>query len=248
VFFPRHRGITHGIGLKASNWRYWWKVEVFQDRQEVEAEVRETNPRPRPDGSDIKKLREDGVPGVVDALVRAFRDDPMMSWVFPDGTRRRRQLERSFRLYLRRIWLPQDECYTTDRLTGAALWMPPGTWDLAPLEQLRLFPSTVAIAGRDLPRLIRTLTAIESSHPREPHYYLAVLGVEPGSQGRGFGAALIGPVLDTCDRERVPAYLEASTPRNRALYERNGFQTVEELRVAKDAPPLWRMWREPGAT
>jgi hypothetical protein len=53
------------------------------------------------------------------------------------------------------------------------------------------------------------------------------------------------PVLERCDRDRVPAYLEASSPRNRALYERHGFEVMEECRYADDGPPLWRMWREP---
>jgi GNAT superfamily N-acetyltransferase len=66
-------------------------------------------------------------------------------------------------------------------------------------------------------------------------------------QGRGFGAALLRPILERCDAEQVPAYLEASTPRNRALYERHGFKVVEECRYASDGPPMWRMWREPHA-
>jgi hypothetical protein len=53
------------------------------------------------------------------------------------------------------------------------------------------------------------------------------------------------PILERCDREGLPAYLEASSPRNRALYERHGFVVVEEMRLAKDSPPLWRMWRKP---
>jgi ribosomal protein S18 acetylase RimI-like enzyme len=85
---------------------------------------------------------------------------------------------------------------------------------------------------------------VDSKHPHDPHYYLPFIGVEPGWQGRGFGASLMRPVLERCDREGLPAYLEASTPRNRALYERNGFEVFEEFAV-KGSPPLWQMWREP---
>jgi hypothetical protein len=52
-------------------------------------------------------------------------------------------------------------------------------------------------------------------------------------------------MLERCDRKQLPAYLEASSPRNRALYERHGFNVVEEIRMAKSSPPMWRMWREP---
>jgi GNAT superfamily N-acetyltransferase len=73
-----------------------------------------------------------------------------------------------------------------------------------------------------------------------------VIGVEPEWCGKGFGAALMQPILERCDRERLPAHLEATTPRNRALYERLGFEVVEEITV-KDSPPAWPMWREPQA-
>ena len=203
--------------------------------------------RPAIDGSDIRKLDPDGVPSIARALARAFEDDPVMSWIFPREDERATRLEGAFALYLRRIWLPQDECYAIDRLSGAALWLPPGKWHLGLGHQLRLLPSMIAVNGRNLPRLMTALRMIEKSHPKEPHYYLAVLGVEPELQGRGFGSALMQPILGRCDRDQVPAYLESSKPRNVVLYERHGFRVVEELRLPKDGPPLWRMWREPGA-
>jgi ribosomal protein S18 acetylase RimI-like enzyme len=202
--------------------------------------------RPAIDGSDIRKIGEADVPTIAKALARAFEDDPIMSWVFPSDSERLPRLERSFALYLRRIWLPREECYGTDRLFGAALWMPPGTWHLSMLAQLRLVPSMISVVGSNLPRLMRVLNLIEKKHPKSPsHYYLAVLGIEPEFQGRGFGGALMQPVLQRCDREGTAAYLESSKQRNVVLYERHGFKVVEELRLPQDGPPLWRMWRDP---
>ena len=203
--------------------------------------------RPLPDGSDIRKVTDADVPRVAKALARAFYDDPLLGrWVVPDDSRRARQQERGFDLYIRRIWLRHNECYTTDRLIGGAMWLPPGSWHLSVPRQLWLLPPMIATLGRDLPRLMRLLNAFEAKHPHEPHYYLPVIGVEPEWCGKGFGAALMRPILERCDRERLPAYLEATTPRNRALYERQGFEVVEEMTV-KDSPPFWRMWREPRA-
>ena len=202
--------------------------------------------RPAIDGSDIRKIGGDDVPTVARALARAFEDDPVMSWVFRDDSRRLAVLERAFALFLRRIWLPEGECYTTNRLLGAALWLPPDKWHLGVLDQLRLLPAMISVTGRNLPRLFAVLNLIEKKHPKQPgHYYLAVLGVEPEHQGRGFGSALMQPVLARCDRERIPAYLESSKRRNVVLYERHGFRVVEELRLPKNGPPIWRMWREP---
>jgi GNAT superfamily N-acetyltransferase len=201
--------------------------------------------RPAIDGSDVRRLAVGDVPRIARALARAFEDDPVMSWIFPDDSERLSRLERAFDFYLRNIWLPHDACFATDRLFGAALWLPPDKWHVGVWKQLRLLPGMIAVNGRNLPRLATVLRMIEKRHPKEPHYYLAVLGVEPEAQGRGFGSALMQPILERCDRERLPAYLESSKRRNVVLYERHGFRVVEELRLPKDGPPLWRMWRDP---
>jgi GNAT superfamily N-acetyltransferase len=202
--------------------------------------------RPLPDGSDVRKVTEDEAPRVVEAVAQAFYDDPVLSWIFPDDSRRLRQLTDGFGLFMRKVWFPHDHCYTTDRLAGGSFWLPPGTWHVSIVRQLLMLPALLRIAGRDLPRLMGFLTAIEREHPHDAHYYLPVIGVAPPWQGRGFGAALLKPMLETCDRERLPAYLEASTPRNRALYERHGFRATGEIRV-KDSPPVWPMWRKPAS-
>jgi len=185
---------------------------------------------------------------VARALAEAFEHDPHFSWIIRDERRRLERLEAGFRAFMARLWLPQDQGFTHEQLIGGALWMPPGTWHVGPLAQLRLAPATVRALRGDTPRLLKALNFIERKHPRHPsHWYLPVVGVTPAWQGRGFGAALMGPVLERCDREGTAAYLEASTPRNRALYERHGFEVMEECRYAQDGPPLWPMWREPRA-
>ncbi len=202
--------------------------------------------RPQPDGSDIRKLTAVEVRPVARALAQAFYSDPHFRWIVRDDDVRMPRLERGFATFVGRVWLPHGESYTHERLLGAALWMPPGTWHMAVLDQLRLLPATIRDLRGDTPRLLKGLMFIEKKHPHEPpHWYLPMIGVMPAWQGRGYGAALLRPVLKRCDEQELPAYLEASTPRNRALYERHGFEVVEECRYSRDAPPLWRMWREP---
>jgi GNAT superfamily N-acetyltransferase len=178
-------------------------------------------------------------------LARAFYDGPVMRWVITDEQRRAELLERSFGLYLRKLWFKQDECYTTGSGVGAIVWERPGQWKAGIVDQLRLLPSMARVNGRLLPRILRGLAALEANHPAALHYYLPCVGVAPEWQGRGLGAALMRPVLDRCDAENVPAYLEATSPRNRALYERHGFEVTEEFLLGPGSPPVWRMWRTP---
>ena len=195
----------------------------------------------------VRKARGDEGATVAAALARAFYDDPAAAWVIPDDARRHALLERAFALFYERIWRAQEASYTTAQGVGAAVWELPGQWKLGIGAQLRLFPRLARTYGRHLPRLIQAITALERDHPEEPHYYLPFVGVVPEWQGRGLGAALLRPMLDRCDAEGLPAYLEASSPRNRGLYERHGFAVTEEFRLGKGSPPLWRMWRAPRA-
>jgi GNAT superfamily N-acetyltransferase len=104
-----------------------------------------------------------------------------------------------------------------------------------------------SLAGDGMARVGPLMELLERNHPYEPdHLYLAFLGVVPDHQGTGIGSALLRSVLDRADREGTPAYLEATSARNRALYERHGFVAVRELRIS-DCPPLTAMWREPQA-
>ena len=85
---------------------------------------------------------------------------------------------------------------------------------------------------------------MEKKHPREPHWYLAVLGTDPQHQGKGHGSAVLEPVLDRCDLEGVPAYLESSKEANVPFYERHGFQVTDTHDFPK-GPRIWLMWRDP---
>ena len=203
--------------------------------------------RPAIDGSDIRKLTSADIPRISLALARAFEDDPVWEYLYPEEPEPVSRYRAAFEFFLRRLWLAEDECYGIVSLQGAALWMPPGRWHVSALGQLRMLPRMIAMSGRRFPRIAGVLHLMENKHPRDPHHYLAVLGVEPALQGRGFGAALLAPVLSRCDRDGTPAYLESSKERNVAFYERHGFRVTEEVPLSNAGPRIWLMWRDPVA-
>lgn len=201
------------------------------------------------EAASVRKVTESDRPRVIAALARAFYDDPNFGWLFRDGSRRLRQLADGFALFGRRIWFRHDHGYTTDSVAGAALWLPPGEWHLSPLAQLALIPAIARhMRPGELVRFMRATNQLERRHPGERHFYLPIIGVSPEWQGRGLGTALLRPVLDRCDRDEIPAYLEASTPRSRACYERSGFVVEDEVPLPGGGPPWWAMWRKPRAT
>lgn len=195
----------------------------------------------------VRKATTEDVPGLSKVLARAFHDDPAFSWAAPNPDRRDRHGPRYFELLLRRTYLPKHEVYATEGGEAVALWGPPDKW-LEPFSaSLPFFPTMLRACGTKLPRAIKMLSLMETKHKEhvEPHFYLAYIAADPSSQGKGFGTALLNSMLDRCDAEKTPAYLEATSMKNQALYYRHGFNVVEEVNWPDGGPPFWRMWRQP---
>ncbi|WP_156365130.1 GNAT family N-acetyltransferase [Sciscionella sediminilitoris] len=101
----------------------------------------------------------------------------------------------------------------------------------------------------EYPHLAQLATLIEYTEPRHPigweHLYLPFLGVAATVRGTGIGGGLLTDRLTKADTERVPAYLEASSARNRSLYLRHGFVDHGEPITLPSGPRIWPMWRTP---
>jgi GNAT superfamily N-acetyltransferase len=190
----------------------------------------------------VRPARADDFGSLAAMLARAFYDDPVTAWFYPDAARRMKHARRFFGIRLRQL-ADQKLIYTTSELSGAALWTLPGRWREDLRQSLMLLPMLPVL----LPRIVRSTAAvreIERRHPVVPHFYLSVIGTEPEQQGGGIGSALLGPVLQRCDTDVMGAYLESSKESNVDFYVRHGFAVTERIELP-GGPPLWLMWREP---
>ncbi|MEU8673483.1 GNAT family N-acetyltransferase [Streptomyces sp. NPDC048560] len=194
-------------------------------------------------GVRIRQADERDRDQVVRILDEAFHHDPVSSWVFPDEDHRR-AVHGTFLGVFVDVTLAEGRVDLLEDGTAAALWLPVPAG--APEEEDPTPALMRATADPDNERaeLIGRLTGAVHPHDRA-HEYLLMIGVSPGRQGEGLGAALIDEVLQRCDREGVPAYLEASSERSRGLYERLGFTFMGRTVDLPDGPSMWPMWREP---
>jgi ribosomal protein S18 acetylase RimI-like enzyme len=189
------------------------------------------------------------VPRVADALADAFTSDPLYRWMLRGGLRLKQRLRMVFTVELEQYGLPNGgTVWTTSGYDGSLLALPPGAWEMPAsitgketLRWLRAF-------GTRLPRAISVQKAMAQRHLREPHFYVRVIGVRPARQGLGIGSALMQPTLQRADSAGLPTYIEASTQRSAALYERLGFVHDGVLELPEGGPPLWPMTRPSGAT
>lgn len=181
---------------------------------------------------------------VIRLLDEAFQDDPVSGWVFPDRAHRVATHHKLMGAFAD-VVLAEGRVDVTEDGAACALWLSVPADEHGDEEgpgQLR----EAVDPENERVELIGRLTA--GIHPAgRAHEYLWMIAVAPGRQGEGLGTALIETVLDRCDREGIPAYLEASSARSRKLYERLGFELTGRPLDLPDGPQMWPMWREPQA-
>jgi GNAT superfamily N-acetyltransferase len=190
--------------------------------------------------ADVRPATVDDARKLAPPLARAFHRDPVTVWAHPSERTRRRRVERFFVGRMRAL-LPHDLSSMTADGSGAAIWSPPDAWQMGLREMLHdlpafLTPHTITV--------LRGMQDVEKRHPRDPHYYLSILGVDPPRQGSGLGTALLQPMLRRCDSEGVGAYLETGTEEDVRFYSRHGFRVIDEVPLPK-GPLMWLMWRDP---
>ncbi|MFI1962983.1 GNAT family N-acetyltransferase [Streptomyces pathocidini] len=205
--------------------------------------ARQPAPSPAPE---IRRARPEERDAIARLLGEAFMDDPVSRWVFPGEAHRRAVHPRFFGAFLdaalREGWVD-----VTNDLSAAALWLPvhPAA-EGGEVEDGDEVAEAIAAAdpGNERTGIVGRLTAELHPHDRA-HYFLPMIAASPAHQGRGLGAALLTAALDRCDREGMPAYLEASNERSKALYERLGFTFLGTTVDLPNGPHMWPMWRDP---
>jgi ribosomal protein S18 acetylase RimI-like enzyme len=173
-------------------------------------------------------------------LTLAFGSDPPCRWAWPDPQQYLEVFPRFARAFGGGA-IDLGTAHYYDDFYGVALWLPPGA---APDDEslVRIIQDTVVGEPKDA--MFSMFEQMNGYHPSEPHWHLPLIGVDPASQGRGIGSALLRHTLEQCDRQTVLAYLEATSPRNVPLYERYGFEARGSIQVA-DSPSIVPMLRKP---
>lgn len=181
------------------------------------------------------------------ALASAFANDPIFNWLIPNDVERRGkvifkgrmsdQLEKPSHLI--------DVADPEGEVRAAAVWFGEGDWKSADPPLREAVPMLWSLFSYRMIRAIRLGPIMNSAHPKEPHRYLAFIGVHQDHMGKGLGGALLKSMTEECDEVGLPAYLESSNPVNNALYHRFGFESRGLIALPKGAPPMMAMWRDP---
>jgi GNAT superfamily N-acetyltransferase len=175
-------------------------------------------------------------------IAEAFHGLPPARWLVRDPVTRAAIFPGYFQIFVE-LTLASGVVHTTRGRDGVALWLPvsrAGPGEPGAGYQARL----AEVTGPFLDRFEAFDAALDRGHPAGfAHHYLAILAVRPAAQGQGIGTALLRAHHATLDATGVPAVLEASAPRNHALYRRHGYVDKGRPILLPDGPVLWPMVR-----
>ncbi|MEM8952642.1 MAG: GNAT family N-acetyltransferase [Verrucomicrobiota bacterium] len=170
----------------------------------------------------------------------AFAADPAIRWLYPDA----HSYTQGFPRFVDAFVGPSIACNTSfhiDNFQGVAYWLPPN--EHADDEVItRVIEETVP--RHRLREAFALFEQMDDFHPKEEHWYLPLIAVEPAQQNQGLGSALLKHTLTRCDRSRTPAYLESSSATNIPLYEKHGFRLIGEIQTSS-SPIVYPMFRKP---
>lgn len=195
-------------------------------------------------GHRVQRAQASDAEILAQVIAAAFSPLAASQWLVPDPAARRAIFPGYFRIYVDYA-LAGGLVVTTPARDAVALWIPVGADEPAdPPDDYH--DRLAAVTGPHLTRFQALDEAFDRHHPSGvPHEHLAILAVRPDRQRLGIGTALLNARHSTLDRDRTPAYLEASDPAKRDIYLAHGYADLGEPIQLPDGPPMFPMWRPP---
>ena len=189
----------------------------------------------------IRRAATTDLPALATLLTEAFLHGDLAPWLIAHLDTRHRIYRPYFRMIAEHA-LAHGHVETTSDGTAAAVWY---RITGQPLPEPEDYAHRLAtITGSHLARFQTLDRAMHTAHPyTEAHHYLAYLTVHPDRQRRGLGSALLTHHHTQLDQHGIPAYLEATGPRNRSLYARHGYRPRPPVALDRGGPHLHPMWR-----
>lgn len=189
----------------------------------------------------LKRLQEDQIEEASRVATRAFQDDPLFVYYYPDPIERKiKSVTRCENLIL--MGILSGEVYTiSSNIEGVAVWNPYGLTNQIIGKQSKEIIRKMKKIQREMfsdPQytkkffvITEIFNSLRNEYAKFPHWYLALIAVDPLHQGKGYASMLIRAKLREIDKQNIPCYLNAQNQDNVSLYEYFGFELVGKTKV-----------------
>jgi GNAT superfamily N-acetyltransferase len=178
-------------------------------------------------------------------LGRAFTDDPLMVWFFPDPEVRPHACAALFGLFAEHYLADgRVDVATRSEPVGVAMWRWPGVEppQQGPEELPSIGGLMTGFMGAARAREVGiAMSVLETLRPTEPHAYLHLLAVDPDVCRQGVGGELLERGLAATREAGLVACLDTMNPDNVPFYEAHGMSVRAEVQLGPDGPTSWAM-------
>jgi len=198
----------------------------------------------------IREICEADIDKAVDALVHAFYDDGLVCYMFPDEKFRKEFIAWTYERWIR-LLMKFNSVFVDENVCGVAGCIPPYFHSHIPFRYIMkagFLKAVPKLICRNFWRPLRAYWDNQSrtrSEVKEPSWILDILGVHPGSQGKGVGSALVQYLISRANRDKVPAYVITHKEKNIIFYEKNGFKLLNKKNSLPGGPPTCSLIYKP---
>ncbi len=202
------------------------------------------------DLNNLVRLNKSQIKPVTEILARAFQDDPLFVYFFPDPSERAKRTPYQFQFLLRHAVAYGEVYATSPNLEGTALWLPSEKNNTSFWRKMRcgglLMASRIGKeASSRRQHFLECTASVHKRHTSFRHWYLKIMGVDPVFQGKGYAGTLLKAMLARTDEEHLPCCLNTQNEKNVSFYQHYGFELVEETTIPGTEVSNWAMLRKP---
>jgi GNAT superfamily N-acetyltransferase len=200
--------------------------------------------------TEIVPLDPSQIPEAAGMLARAFFDDPLQAYYFPDPSERLPRAQAVFAMLLRYCLRYGEAVVTAGPIHGVGAWIRPGEWEWTPerAAEIGLMELPAQIGEEAAQKMLGTHMALLPFHHSEvpkDHWYGVLGGVAPEARGRWLGRALLEPLCRRVDESGLCSYLETCNPVSMTLYTRGaGFRMLRDIVEPESGIRFWLLVRD----
>jgi ribosomal protein S18 acetylase RimI-like enzyme len=194
----------------------------------------------------LRELQPADLDPAAQLLGRGMSENPvnLRAFAITDAARRQKALARFFRPVLSGIYRRGliYGAFRDEVLLGVCGIARPGFCQPAVLEKLSIVPAVALGNPRGTTfRILRWAGDWARHDPRQAHWHLGPVAVDPRFWSRGIGSAMLTALCGHMDAYGTCSYLETDRRENIRFYQRFHFEVVSEIEVL--GVPNWFMLR-----
>jgi ribosomal protein S18 acetylase RimI-like enzyme len=179
----------------------------------------------------IEPYLQEDIDEVAGLLARAFTTEPNNLEVFR-GERNLEKRQKPLFMRILRTFPGITIVAKKDSTIVGVLCM--SKWPQCHMPLLKIFfylTQMLSVLRAGVLREMKIRVTWSKHDPKQPHWHIGPIGVEPAFQGKGIGSMLMNYFCDLADTEHQAAYLETDNENNVRFYQRFNFSVTRSVIV-----------------